>query len=333
MRFAGLHQAWLLLLLGGLFLVVHRGERRGRQELATFARDGLLAILIAPADTRRQGLKRVLRWSGLLLCLVALLRPQGGVVAEERRSRGIDIVVALDVSHSMLVRDVPPSRLEVAKGAIRGLVAALEGDRVGLVVFAGTAFLACPLTSDYPAFLRVLESATGETLPRAGTSLANPVAESVRALQGKAERGRVLILVSDGEAHEGDAAVAVRTAQAAGIKVFTVGVGTAAGGLVPGAEGGGGSFHKDRRGSPVISRLERTALQELARAGGGEAQLLTGPGEPLAGLYRSSLARLPQGELRDGERRRHREWFQLPLGFGILLLGVELLLADRRRKQ
>jgi len=324
MRFANPQAVWLLLPVAGALLLQLRAGRKRAAALARFARDETLPLL--PPPRVRDFLMMSARYAALLLCVVALLRPQGEPYREARRGEGLDILIALDTSRSMLADDLRPNRLAAAKEAIERLAASLQGDRIGLILFAGSSFLACPLTTDYGAFIELLRTVDTEAIPRGGTSLAVALEEGARTFKGGDRKSRVLVVVSDGEEHEGNAPDFLQALRAAGVTLVTAGVGSEQGALIP-LKGG---YLKDPRGNVVKSRRNASRLRGLAEAAGGIMAPIDTT-DALSRLYQDRLSLLPKREVRTDTRRQYREWFQIPMGIACILLLLELLLAVRKR--
>ena len=212
----------------------------------------------------------------------ALAGPMWGFRWEQVRREGIDLVIALDTSRSMLATDVKPNRLARAKLAVRDLVAEARGDRLALVPFAGSAFLECPLTLDTGAFLEALDAIEVGIIPRGGTALPAAIDQSLDAFEGRQANHQAIVLITDGESHEGDLDAAVGRAKERGVRIFSVGIGTTEGELIP---ADGGSFVKDRKGQVVKSRLDEppsrgsrptpACLPPRGRSGLGLAELYT----------------------------------------------------------
>jgi Ca-activated chloride channel family protein len=321
---------WLLLLVPALGAFLLHARRRRRQALATFAEAALLPRLAPDVSGRRRVLRDVLRLAALVACTVALAGPRWGFRWEEVRREGLDLIVAVDTSKSMLAADVQPSRLERAKLAVLDLVGLLEGDRVGLVAFAGTAFLQCPLTVDYAAFTQSLRAVEVGLIPRGGTALARAITAGVEGFEGRQGKHAALILITDGEDHEGGVEAAAQQAAAAGVRIFTVGIGTEAGELIPlpDADGGQG-FLKDARGRVVKSRLGDETLRSIAETTGGVYVRAQGGSLGLEDIFRDHLATMERRELASSIERRYEDRFQLPLLLALVLLASEALTADR----
>ncbi|WP_026840918.1 VWA domain-containing protein [Citrifermentans bremense] len=306
---------WLLLAGAPLSLLALRSARRARllrQELT---------------GGRQKKVADLLTWgvaaAAMMLLVAALAGPRFGEESHERLAQGGDILFLLDTSRSMLTRDLGQSRLDAAKEAVRKAMVGLKGERVGLVAFAGSAFLVCPLTTDYALFDQVLKEAGEETLPLPGTSLAAALKEARRALQGEGDGPRVVVLLSDGEDHEGEYVAAARALNAAGVKLYAVAAGTLPGGPIPLP---GGGVQKDRDGSFVLSRLRPETLREAAQSGGGEMVDIVALPARLATLPLQKSAAKPASS-----RQAQRERFQVPLSLALALLCAEPLLLFRGR--
>jgi len=319
---------WLLLLVPVIGAFVWRRERQRRTALAAFAESPLLPRLAPAVDPRRRGAREVVRLCALVFLIVALAGPQWGSTWEEVKREGVDLIVALDTSRSMLATDVKPSRIDRAKLAIRDLVSKLEGDRIGLVAFSGTAFLECPLTLDYGAFEASLASTSVGSLPRGGTNLGAAIDAALDAFEARQGKYEAMILITDGESTEGDAAEAAKRAADNGVKIFTVGIGTAEGELIP--LGQGETYVKDRQGQVVKSRLDEKGLEDVALATGGAYVHGAGASIGLDEIFDGHIAKMERRELQSTLQRRFENRFQVPLALALLLLLFEPLLGERR---
>ncbi len=316
-------QAWLLLLALPAALLLRRAAARRRRDLRLLAGEGAMPdTRFAPA---RQWLAYLVPGAAFLFIVVALCRPQWGEVTRREQVLGVDILVALDVSRSMLADDLSPSRLAVAKGAVLELLPELRGDRIGLIAFAGSAFLACPLTSDHEAFAAALAEAGPDSLPLGGTTLAGALKEARRAFGDHPDRGRFLVVISDGEDHGGEVVEAARDLGRLGVRVHGLAVGTADGGLIPLADG---QFLKDRQGAIVKSRQNPGVLSAMAAAGGGRYLGLSADPRALVGLH---AAEVSAGDRREISRTRRIpvERFQWPLALALLLFLLEPFVVPR----
>ena len=334
MKFA--QPLWLLAGLVACAALVWRYRRfdaRQRVELAKFASAGLIAQLTASVSPARRHIKRTLVIAGIACLALALARPLAGFRWEEARRKGLDLMFAVDTSKSMLAQDVKPDRLTRAKMAVEDLLAKMDGDRVGLVAFAGNAFLQCPLTLDYDAFRQSLDALDTKIIPRGGTDIASAIRETEAALEGNGNNERILVLLTDGEDLEGSALDAARAAARNGLKIFTVGVGSTSGELIPvESDSGETQFVKDSSGEFVKSRLDETMLRQIAEATGAMYQPLGQQAQGLETIYSQGLAKFTRHELASRMQKVYLERFQWPLALGLLCLGLEPLIGIRRRK-
>lgn len=322
-----LHLLWVWAALG---LVLGWLHRRRRRQLLTLADAGALARL-APQWPMDRARRRVLLWMAALgLLVVALARPQWGSRWEEVKRRGLDIVVALDTSRSMLAQDLKPTRLQQAKWGVRDLVQQLRGDRIGLVNFAGASYLQCPLTIDYAAFLMTLDDAQVGSVPRGGTAITQALRTAIDAFRKQSEGERVLLLISDGEDHEGNPLALVDDLQKENIRIYAVGMGTPDGELLPAPEGKAG-FQKDDQGNVIKSSLHEDTLAQLALKTGG-AYVRATPGD--TGLERLFTEHIKPLARKEGDARmlkvyeERAGWF---IALALLLFIIEASWTERIR--
>jgi Ca-activated chloride channel homolog len=327
---------WLLaglVVLAALLGLFRRFDARQRAALAEFASSHLLAKLTASFSPGRRRLKRALFTTAIAFTFIALARPQFGYHWEEQKQRGIDILFAIDTSKSMLTQDVTPDRLTRAKLAITDFVNHLDGDRVGLIAFAGDAFLQAPLTLDYDAFEESLDAIDTNVIPRGGTDIASAVQEAQVAFGAGTRNKKILVLITDGEDLEARGIDAARAAAKDGLTIYTVGVGSPSGGLIPIAGANGGTdFVKDDSGQFVKSRLDETTLKQIADATGGLYEPLGQQGEGLRTLYQQALATMPKHDLASRRQRVYDERFQWPLALALACLLASTLIGTRRRE-
>ncbi len=324
---------WLIAGAGLIALAalgLRAADRRRRRDLEQFATESILPDLTATlSEPRRRG-KRWLLLSAAALGFIALAGPEIGFDWEETQRRGIDVLIAVDVSRSMMARDIQPDRLRRAKLAVDDLVQRLGGDRVGLIAFAGTAFLQCPLTLDHAAFDRSLAALEPGIISAPGSNLASALDVAAKALESEAKNVKLLILFSDGEDLRGGALAAAERAAEDGILVFTVGVGTPAGELIPIADGPDGSFVKDESGRIVKSRLDEATLRKLAETTDGFYVPLGARAEGIDEIVERALAPIPREELASRLRQVPRNRYQWPLALALLLLAIEPFVGERR---
>jgi len=322
---------WLLVLVPAAAAFLVWALRRRREALQRFAEARLLAALTPDLDERRQRWRVALLLSALVLLLLSLAGPEWGFHWEEVHREGVDIVIALDTSRSMLAEDVKPNRLGRAKLAIEDLVKRLKGDRIGLVAFAGSAFVQCPLTLDYQAFAESLHAVNVGIIPKGGTSLTEAIKTSLEAFEGRQGKHEALILITDGEDHEGHVEDAAKEAADRGVKIYAVGIGTTEGELIPLTVNGQQNFLKDRRGQVVKSRLDEDTLQKIATTTSGAYVHASSGDFGLNAVYDDFIGKMEKRELTSTMERRFEERFQTPLLLALLLLALEPLVGDRRR--
>lgn len=331
MRFAGIQAVylfWTIIALAGFFFWA---DARRKKALETFADKNLLAGLIASFDIRKHRLKQVLIIAALSLMIFALMRPQWGFKWHQIKRKGLDILVAVDVSKSMLAEDIKPNRLERTKLALADFVKHLKGDRIGLIAFAGSAFVQCPLTADYSGFLLSAESLDINTIPKGGTSISSAIRQAMEICEGGLKKYKVLIIITDGEDHTGDPLKAAESAKDTGIKIFCIGIGTNEGELIPVIdESGNKAFLKDGSGAVVKSRLDEAMLQKVALATGGSYVRAGAKEFGLDLIYKEKLSGMEKRELESKMAKQYEERFQIPLAIAFLLLTAEFVLSDRR---
>jgi Ca-activated chloride channel family protein len=308
-----------------------RYDVRQRTALATFVAEHLRAQLTTSLSVVRRRVKRGLFLAALALLFVALSGPQAGYQWEQVTRRGNDIMFAVDTSRSMLTPDVKPNRLARAKLAIDDFIDRLDGDAIGLVAFAGTAFLQVPLTTDYEAFRDSINTLDTNVIPRGGTNIASAIHEAQSALDQRTGSDKILILVTDGEDLAGNALVAAKAAaRQDGLRIYTVGVGTANGDLIALPADQGGAFVKDPVGNVVKSRLDESGLRAIAAATGGSYAPLGAEGQGLEAIYRQALAPLVKHDLASSQRRVYTQRYQWPLAAALAMLLASVLIGTRR---
>ena len=326
---------WLglgLIAVVAVILLEVGAERHRRKALRAFVSPHLLAALTGNISIFKRVLKRVLLVLAVALLFLAMARPHLFFRWSEEERTGLDVLIAVDCSKSMLTQDAKPNRLGRAQLAVEDFAAHLPGNRLGLIAFAGDAFLECPLTLDHDAFLSALRDLDTDTIPRPGTDIASAINEGVVALKSQPNNLKFMILITDGEDLEGRAFDAAKAAAQAGLRLYTVGVGTPLGGPIPVQdENGGTAYLRDSTGELVQSRLDENALRQMAEITGGAYQPLGDRGEGLEALYHRYIEPLPKQHLEEKREKIPFEWFEWPLAAAILLLAWEFLVQERIR--
>ena len=315
----------LVLLFGGILAY---GFRQRDALLGRFAASRLLDQLTEKASLTRAWIKAGCILLAVLAIGIAHARPQLGVEWSERKARGMDIVFILDSSKSMLATDLRPTRLDRAKLAIIDLIERLEGDRIGLIAFAGQAFLQTPPTLDYSAFRESLDAIDPSIMTSGGSDLGNAIDEATKAFPSQ-NNVKVVVLLTDGEDLSGNAASAATRAREDGIQVFTIGIGTPEGEYLRiRNEQGIEEFVRDSSGQPVLSKLDENTLQTIAQATGGIYSQLSS--DSLDQLYNSVIARLPREERESELQEIGIERFQWALTLALIFLVFDILIRRRR---
>jgi Ca-activated chloride channel family protein len=320
---------WLLMLIPALAVTGWLLRRRSVL-LSRIADQGLWTTMLAGYSPKRQRIRNLLRLLALALAIIALARPQWGFTWERVQQRGLSILVALDTSKSMLAQDIMPNRLQQAKWGVRDLIKQLRGDRIGLVAFAGDAFLQCPATIDYAAFTMMLDDVYAGIIPLGGTDLYAALDTAIESFE-KAEEGaadKVIILISDGEGHTGDPLSLIPRLKQENIRVFTIGVGTREGIIIDTSEG----LIKNREGNAIKSRLNEQILERIARETGG-FYVRSAPGDfGLERIYEQGLSQLQRESREERMSKIWTERFQWFLAAALLSLIVESCLRPTKRK-
>jgi Ca-activated chloride channel family protein len=330
LQFAQPHWLWMgalgCAIVVGLFVRAGRLRRRANVTLAG-------GRFVTTVSRTRRVTKQTLLVLGIAAAFATLARPQWGFRWEQERREGIDLMFAVDTSKSMRATDLRPDRLTRAKLAVSDLLRAFPGERVGLIAFAGEALVQAPMTIDHAVFGESLDALDTSIIPRGGTDIASAIRAAVRAMSTEPDRRKVLVILSDGEDLEGETTAAAKEAARAGLVIYTVGVGTPAGELVPVEHNGQRDVTRDADGQPVHSRLDEETLRRLAQTTGGAYAALGPSGRGLDQLYRQYLSRLPTRTVEERMHKVYTERFQIPLGLAIACLLLELALGDRTRRR
>jgi Ca-activated chloride channel family protein len=325
---------WLLLVFPPAMVAFFIWASRKRQALMTlFIQSRLLPGLVSGLSPARQKIRMGCLVLAVVCLIIALARPQSHYGYEVVKQSGVDIVVAIDTSKSMLAEDIAPNRLTRAKLAALDLMQQAKSDRLGLVAFAGSAYLQCPLTIDDAAFRQSVESLDVNTIPQGGTAVAEAIDVALTAFK-EGDNHKVLVLMSDGEDHDSGVAEAAKHAAAAGLRIYTIGIGTPEGELLPIKDAQGHVDHvRDEQGNVVKSHLNEDLLREIATATGGFYLPLRGA-KTIDTLYThdQGIAKLPKSEHEEKLVKQYHERYHWPLALAIVLLITEMLFPERKRE-
>ena len=332
MSFGAPQWLWGLLLIPLLIALFIRSERRGLKRLQEFVSPRLLPQLAGTVNRPRRIIRFALQLLGLGLAIVSLAQPRWGYTFEDVKRKGLDLLIAVDTSRSMLSNDVQPTRLDRVKLAIQDLISQLEGDRVGLIAFAGRAFLQAPLTIDYDAVVEAVNDLDTKTIPEGGTNISSAITLATQSFGKSAMGNRALVIFTDGEELNGDAVKTAKEAADAGVRVFTVGVGTPQGSLIPViGEDGQTSFVKDPSGQVVKSKLDDKRLREIAQTTGGFYLHLENGPRTMQQIQNEGLAKMQAAEMDVRLSRRPIERYEWPLSAALIALALSILIRERKR--
>ena len=318
-----------LLLLVPLFLLGYGALRYFRARRIKAFGDPELVNALMPSWSRSKGWVRAVLFSlAFAFFVLGLARPRTGAKLAERTTKGAEIIVALDVSNSMLAQDYSPTRLERAKLAISRLTDRLQEDRIGLVIFAGTSFVQLPVTTDYVSAKMFLGSIDTGSIPVQGTAIGDAIRLSIKSFSAQSEKSRVIIVISDGENHEDDPVAAAKQAAEVGIKVYTIGVGSAEGQPIS----VNGELLKDRDGNIVVTRLDEETLRNVAKAGGG-AYIHAGGEEFGLNPIIQDIRGMEDEEFGSVVFEEYDEQYMYFFGIALLLFVLEMLIGERKPRR
>ena len=328
-RFAHPQYLWLLLAVPALIALYWAAARNRRKRLARFGDPTLLRGLMPEVSTGRVRLKSILFTAAVALLVLALARPQWGSKLREETSEGIEMMLVVDVSNSMLAEDFAPNRLERTKYAIDRLFDGLRQDRVGLVVFAGEPKVQLPITSDYrmaKAFARKIDPSL---VAVQGTAVGKALSQALMSFSSETEQNhsRVIVLITDGENHEDDAIAPAKAAAEKGIKIYTIGIGSPEGAPIP----IDGNFIKDEKGNMVVSKLDEATLEQIALSTGGAYIRATNRSLGLDEIVKK-INEVEKKQLSSSVFEDFNEQYQYLIGIGLLLLLIEFVMLERKSR-
>ena len=320
----------MLLLLIPVFFVIQALVLKFRaKRIRRFGDQALVEKLMPSYSKAKVWLRLSLFAIAFMFFILGISRPQMGAILKEHKTRGAEVMVVLDVSNSMLAQDYFPNRLERAKLAISRMVDKLRDDRIGLIVFAGNSFVQLPITTDYVSAKMFLSSISTESVPIQGTAMGEAISTALRSFSAQSDKSRAIIVITDGENHEDDPVAAARQAAELGVRVFTIGVGSPQGTMIP---MGDGQYLEDREGNPVVTRLDEKVLQEVAEAGKG---LYVHAGNREFGLdpVIEEISRMDDEEYNSIVFEEYDELYMYFLAVAFFFLVLEMLIGDRRSKR
>lgn len=327
-RFADIEMLWWLLTIPVFVVAYVLITRHKRRQLSEFGDPELMAQLMPDASKSRPIVKFALLMVALCLLIIAAARPQYGQQEKTVKRQGIEVMVALDISNSMLAEDVAPNRLDRAKQMLSKMIDNMVDDKVGLVVFAGEAFTQLPITCDYVSAKMFLNTISPKLIPTQGTAIGTALQTAIRSFGSQeSDAGRAIILITDGENHEDDAIAAAKQAQELGIQVFVIGIGKPEGSPIP--VPGTNDYIKDRSGQVVVSRLNEEMCQEIAQAGKGAYVRCDNTNTAMRALQQE-LERIATTDLETTVYADYNEQYQSFVLIALLLLVIDFFILMRQ---
>ena len=328
LMFARAHFLWLLLLIPVILLgyaLLRRGRRR---RVRRFGEEALVDALMPSWSGAKGWWRTVLFCLGFACFAVGLARPMLGAKLVERETKGAEIMICLDVSNSMLAQDYTPDRLSRAKLAISRIVDRLDGDRIGLIIFAGSSFVQLPITTDYVSAKMFLNSIDTESVPVQGTAIGDAILTAAKSFSTQSENSRAIIVITDGENHEDDPVDAAREVAATGIRVYTIGVGSLRGQPIP----KDGDLMKDKDGNIVVTRLDEETLKKIASVGNG-AYVHAGGEEFGLNPILDEIRKLEDERFNNVVFEEYDEQYMYFFAAALLFFVLEMLIGERRAKK
>ena len=305
---------------------------RRRRAREAFAEAPLMDRLAPGASPGRERVRTILIVIGVVFLGLAAGRPQIGTRMGVAKRTGVDLMLAIDVSESMRAQDLKPDRLEKARREAFSLIRLLDGDRVGVITFAGSAFVQCPLTLDYGAATMLLSAVETGTLPRPGTALGEAIRAGVNALSTQPDRSKVLVVMTDGEDHGSEPLDAASEAAEAGVVIYTIGLGSTSGEPIPVEPGRGTGYKRDGQGQIIMSRLDESTLIDVAAVTGGRYFRATDNERELVAIE-EAISGMQQGELESKMMAYYEERFQFPLALSLAFVLLGSFLPERKRRR
>ena len=319
----------LIPVLIGLYTVFDANRKK---KLSKLGNAEIIEKLTRNVSLKQRWIKRVFTLVALMFLFFAMSNPQIGTKMEEIKREGIDVLIALDVSNSMLAEDIAPNRMAKAKYEIREFIKRLQGDRVGLIPFAGTAFTQCPLTLDYSTANMFLDIIDQYTIPEQGTSIGSAIRSAIDSFPSKERKYKALVIITDGEDHESDILDVSKQAKEHGIVIYTIGIGSLEGVPIPHYTDSGtkNGFKKDRAGNVVTTKLDVKTLQEIARDTGGKFFHVS-PDQGELDVIFNEISQMEKKELGSKEYTSYEDRFQIFLLIAILFLFIEFFTDERKK--
>ena len=322
-----------MVLIPIIILVFIFSVRWRKKAIGVFGQLKLVYKLMPMASELKLRTKFILFSIAITALIIGIANPQIGSKMEEVKREGVDLMIAIDLSNSMLAEDLQPNRLMRAKQSISKLIDRLDGDRIGLIVFAGDAFVQLPITTDYSAAKLFLSTINTSIVPTQGTAIGKAIGLSIKSFDLKNDQSKAIIVITDGENHEDDAIKKAEEAEELGIFVHTIGMGSAEGGPIPikNRYGSVTSYQKDKEGNAIITVLNEEMLKQIAQAGGGSYIRANSTQSGLNALFKE-INKMEKKEIGSKVFTDYKDRFQWFIGLTIILLIIEIMIKGRKNK-
>lgn len=330
-RIANPEYLYLLMVIPALIVFFIYARIQRRKALAMFGKKEIVSVLMPNVSPVRPILKFIILNLAIASIVIAISRPQFGSKLKTEKRKGIELIIALDVSNSMLAEDIQPSRLERSKRAISQLVDKLSNDKIGLIVFAGDAYTQLPITADYVSAKLFLNSISTQMVPTQGTAIGAAINLAMKSFNPQFAGSKAIIIITDGENHEDDAISEAKAAAEQGVAIYTIGMGLPQGGPIPEYSGGQKNYRKDKNGNIIVTKLDEAMLQKIAEAGKGAYIRANNAQTGLNNLF-SEVNKLEKTELETQVFADYDDKFQYFLAFGLLLILIDFMILDRKNK-
>jgi len=330
-RIANPEYLYALLLIPALMIFYWYSRSQRKKALAQFGQKEILSVLMPNSSSARPAIKFAVLLLALASAIVGIARPQFGSQLKTVKREGIELIIALDVSKSMLAEDILPNRLEASKRSISQLVDKLNDDKIGMIVFAGEAYTQLPITSDYVSAKLFLNSISPEIVPTQGTAIGAAIELGIKSFSPQFVGSKVIIVITDGENHEDDAVGAASKAAEQGIVVHTLGMGLPKGALIPDFSNGQKGYKKDSKGNTIVTKLDEQMLQKIAQAGKGLYIRANNSQVGLNALF-NEVSKMEKTEMESQIYADYDEKFQYFIGLALFLILLDFLILERKNK-
>ena len=330
-RFGNIEYLWGLLIIPLLALFFAWSRISRRRALKKFGQQEILAQLMPYSSGNRPVVKFIILMLALAFFIVGIARPQFGSKLKTEKREGVELMIALDVSNSMMAEDIQPNRLERAKRAISRLVDRLKDDKIGLIVFAGDAYTQLPITTDYNSAKLFLNSVNTQIVPKQGTAIGAAIDLARKSFTPNGEANKAIIIITDGENHEDDALASAKAALDEGAIVHTIGMGLPSGSPIPVLRNGQTDYLKDRDGNVVVTKLNEQMLEQIAATGGGIYVRANNAQVGLNALF-DEINKMEKQEMETRTFSEYDDQFQYFFAVGLFLLLLEFVILERKNK-